>query len=143
MVKTAEMAAASAYDQSAGIGSSNRTSPATNVPLPSGKKPYTESPTANSVTPGPTSTTTPAPSPPISASWVNMPRVIMMSRKFAAMARMSTRTWPGPSGAPALGTGSSRRFSKVPALLKPSRHGPSPGGTRMPSTARLACTRGV
>ena len=40
----------------------------------------------------------------------------MMSRKLAAMARMATRTWPGSNGAPALGTGSSRRFSNVPAL---------------------------
>ena len=69
--------------------------------------------------PGPTSTTTPAPSPPIRASWVNMPRVIMMSRKLVAMARMATRTWPGSSGASALGTGSSCRFSKVPAMDRP------------------------
>ena len=68
VVKTADMAAASAYDQSAGFGSNRRTSPGTRVPLPSGKNPYTESPTANSVTPGPTSTTTPAPSPPSIAS---------------------------------------------------------------------------
>ncbi|CKP04250.1 Uncharacterised protein [Mycobacterium tuberculosis] len=67
----------------------------------------------------------------------------MMSRKFAAMARMATRTWPGPNGASALGTGSRRRFLKVPALPRPNRHGPSPGGTKMASAARLPRTRAV
>ena len=143
VVKTADIAAASAYDQSAGFGSSRRTSPGASVPLPSGKNPYTESPTANSVTPGPTSTTTPAPSPPSTASWVNMPSVIMMSRKFAATACSATRTQPGSNGASALGTGSNCRFSNVPALVIPSRHGTSSGGANRASTARLPRTRGT
>ena len=148
-MKTADIAAASAYDQSDGIGSSSRTSPATSVPLPSGKNPYTWSPTANSVTPGPTSTTTPAPSPPISASWVNMPRVIMMSRKLVAMARMrhpnlagfqaAHRRWaPAPAGG-------SRRCPRWTDPAATARRPGAPGcrplpGCRAPARCR-SCHR--
>ena len=67
-------------------GRTRRASAWTTVPVPSGNRPITRSPTAKSVTPSPTSITTPAPSLPSSASWVNMPSVIITSRKLAATA---------------------------------------------------------
>src|SRR3984885_12861149 len=114
------------------------------VPVPSGNSPVTRSPTAKRLTSEAVSITTPDASIPMTASSSGYsPKAIMTSRKLAGMVRTATRTWPGCSGASASGMGSRTRFSNVPLLDMPSRHGSSPGGTSSASTARLPCTRPV
>ena len=86
----------------------------------------------------------PEASTPIAASSSGYrPSAIMTSRKLAAMVRTATRTCRCCSGASASGIGSTTRFSNVPLLDIPSRHGSSLGGTSRASTARLPCTRPV
>ncbi|CEZ58198.1 Uncharacterised protein [Mycobacterium tuberculosis] len=144
MANTTEVVAAAVCDHPAGTLTSSRWSVLATVPVPSGNRPITRSPTAKDPLFKLVSITTPQASTPMTASGSGYrPSAIMTSRKLAAIADTATRTCPGPSGASASGISSSRRFSKVPAVLIANRHGRSLGGTNSPPTARLPCTRAV
>ncbi|TXS49025.1 hypothetical protein EAO75_15135 [Streptomyces sp. uw30] len=97
--------AACSYVQPCGIGASCRASATAVGPKAASSMPITRSPTARRSTPGPVSTTTPAPSRPIRpASPGYMPRTFSTSRKLTPAARIATRTSPGPSGRRSSGT---------------------------------------
>ncbi len=123
--------AASANDQPTGILATSRWSATTVGPnAPSMNRPNTRSPGANPVTPGPTSSTTPAPSLPIIATPGYMPSPTRTSRKFRPAARTAIRTCPGSSGARACGAGNDARFSRVPTAETSIRHVDSPASER-------------
>ncbi len=89
--------------------------------------PSRDRPARRSSTPGPTSSTTPAPSPPIAASPGYIPSAISTSRKFTPAARTATRTSPAPSAPPARAL-TNARSSSVPPLPLPKCRELSPGG---------------
>ncbi|RGC65733.1 hypothetical protein C5N14_27190 [Micromonospora sp. MW-13] len=103
--------------------------------------PITRSPGARSVTPGPTSTTTPAPSLPITADGSGyIPNAINTSRKFTPAARMAMRTWPASRGAGAAGA---RPIpSRVPGAVAARCHSPSGGVRSSPAEAPVRVRRG-
>ncbi len=125
-------------DQPSGIGHTLRRSAITTGPNAASTMPMTRSPTARSSTPGPTSSTTPAPSRPmIPASPGYMPSTFITSRKLTPAARIAIRTSPGSSADSACGHGIVVRLSTVPEAVKSSRHAESVAiGAIEPEVAR-------
>ncbi len=137
------MAAPCSKVQLSGIRARVRWSVTASGPNDPGITPNTRSPGTSSVTSSPTSTTTPAASPPRLAAPGYMPSPISTSRKFRPAARTATRTCPGSSGAVASALGSNARLSRVPAPVESRCHaGSETGGSSAPVVPARA-RRGV
>src|SRR6516164_8032470 len=108
--------AASVNDQSRGTRTTNRWSTAASEPARP-RIPITASPAANPVTPGPTSTITPAPSAPNCAAPGYIPSATNTSRKFTPTAATATRTCPAANSA--RGQGWTSRSPSVPRRRRP------------------------
>src|SRR6202035_5061386 len=92
--------------------------------------PITASPTANPVTPGPTSVTTPAPSAPNCAAPGYIPSATNTSRKFTPTAATATRSSPAANST--RGHGWTTRSSSVPPLPAANRHSPAGNSNNEP-----------
>ncbi|GAA5608801.1 hypothetical protein Sgri01_07170 [Streptomyces griseus] len=135
--------AASWNVQSSGMRTTMRASAADVSANESGSSPITRSPTAVPVTPGPTSVTTPAPSPPIDAAPGYMPSEMSTSRKLRPAARTATRTRPSPSGSSAFeGWGTRASSADVPPDPGVRSQWPWGGAVKSPPSP-AASRRGV
>ena len=125
MLNTTDTAAACASVHPAGIGTTPRASAAIRLPVPSGNRPITRSPTARPVTPSPIST--------IDAGGLAAQRGVVGEHaerdhhvaevgadRMHANAHLAGRQ--RHVGSPELGC--STRFSNVPGSERPSRHAP-------------------